>query len=150
MIEEEPDDDEILNKRGITIKSALKNILTISIIMLGAYFMYLGFNPDQYYFLILGFMFICVGTTIMQVKKKPPEPIRQSLTILTCKICGLNKVRNYDHGDAVFHIGKIDKCNKCNELMTIKQIYSVRLKRPIEEKEKEKKESADPLDPIKH
>ena len=41
MIEDEDDDEEIL-KKGITLKSVLKNLLIIFLIMVGAYFMYLG------------------------------------------------------------------------------------------------------------
>jgi hypothetical protein len=75
-------------------------------------------------------MLICFGATLIQMQKKPTEPIRQTLTILICKLCGLTKVRNYEKGDFVFM--KIDKCDKCDDMMEVKQIYSVRLKKPTE------------------
>ncbi len=128
MIEEE-DDEEIL-KKGITFKSVLKNILFIFLIILGALFIYLNIGPDQISSWSIGFILICFGATLIQVQKSPPEPIRQTLTILICNLCGITKVRNYAKGDFVFK--KRDKCNKCDDLMEIKQIYSVRLKRPTE------------------
>ncbi len=134
MIDEEDDDEKIL-KKGITLKSALKNLLVILFIMLGAMFIYFGYGPDQWSNLFIGFFLICIGTTIMQVQKQTPEPIRQTLTILVCSICGLTMVRNYEQGDYVFQ--KLDACNKCNKSMEIKQIYSVKLKKPTESKKKE-------------
>ncbi|MFX1574818.1 MAG: hypothetical protein ACFFB0_18940 [Promethearchaeota archaeon] len=128
MIEEE-DDEEIL-KKGVTFKSVLKNILFIFLIILGALFIYLNIGPDQITSWTIGIILICFGATLIQVQKSPPEPIRQTLTILICNLCGITKVRNYEKGDFVFE--KRDKCNNCNELMEIKQIYSVRLKRPTE------------------
>jgi len=130
MIEEE-DDEEIL-KKGITFKSVLKNILFIFLIILGALFIYLNIGPDQISSWSIGFILICFGATLIQVQKSPPEPIRQTLTILICNLCGITKVRNYEKGDFVFK--RRDKCNKCDDLMEIKQIYSVRLKRPTESK----------------
>lgn len=128
MIEEE--DDEDILKKGITFKSVLKNALLILIIVIGALFIYLGVGPDQVTSWSIGFMLICFGATLMQFQKSPPEPIRQTLTILICKLCDLTKVRNYEKGDFVFKMR--DTCEKCEDLMEIKQIYSVRLKRPTE------------------
>ena len=126
---EEEDGEEIL-KRGITLKSVLKNILLILLIVLGFLFIYYGFAPDQVSNWTIGFMLICVGATLIQFQKSPPEPIRQTLTILICKLCGLTIVRNYEKGDFVFK--RIDKCEKCEDIMEIKQIYSVKLKSPTE------------------
>lgn len=136
MIEEE-DDEEILRKSGITVKSALKNLLVIGLIVIGAIIMYVGVTPDQWLNLFIGFMFICFGTTVMQIQSHRPDPIRQTLTILICSICGLTKVRNFESGDFVFH--KTDKCDKCNDSMEIKQIYSVRLKKQVDMKKKQEK-----------
>ncbi|TFG24510.1 MAG: hypothetical protein EU532_12495 [Promethearchaeota archaeon] len=133
MIDEENEDEEIL-KKGITLKSALKNLLVIFFILLGAAFIYFGYGPDQWSNLFIGFFLICIGTTIMQVQKSPPEPIRQTLTILLCNLCGLTKVRNYEQGDFVFQ--KRDDCEKCNQSMEVKQIYSVKLKKPTEPNKK--------------
>jgi hypothetical protein len=139
MIEEE--DDEDILKKGITLKSALKNILLLILIIVGAMFIYLDFGPDQITSWSIGFMLICFGATLIQFQKSPAEPIRQTLTILICKLCGLTKVRNYQKGDFVFK--RKDKCDKCEDFMEINQIYSVRLK-STKEKNKEqdnKKES---------
>ena len=133
MIDEENDDEEIL-KKGITLKSALKNLLVIFLILFGAMFIYFGFGPDQWSNLFIGFFLICIGTTLMQVQKQPGEPIRQTLTILVCSLCGLTKVRNYEQGDFVFE--NRDDCDKCNKSMEIKQIYSVKLKKPTEPNKK--------------
>ena len=136
MIEEE--DDEDILKKGITFKSALKNILLILLIVIGALFIYLGIGPDPISSWTIGFMLICFGATLIQFQKSSPEPIRQTLTILICKLCGLTKVRNYEKGDFVFK--RIGKCEKCEDLMDIKDIYSVRLKSPTEkDKEPESK-----------
>jgi hypothetical protein len=127
MIEEE-DDEEIL-KKGITFKSVLKNLISILFIIFGAVFIYSGIG-DQITSWSIGFMMICFGATLIQWQKTPSEPIRQTLTILICSICGLTKVRNYEKGDFVYR--KVGKCSDCNETMEIKQIYSVRLKKPTE------------------
>ncbi len=142
MIEEE-DDNEILEK-GISWKSVLKHLLIIATILLGALLIYMGNTPDTSMNVFFGFILICVAATAMQINKTPPEPIKQTLTILICKLCGLVKVRNYAQGDFVFR--KIGKCNECNKSMEINQIYSVRLKRPTEqaqEEEQKKGESPD-------
>jgi hypothetical protein len=128
MIEEE-DDEEVL-KKGITLKSILKNLLSISLIILGAIFIYTDILPDAVSSWSIGFMLICLGATLIQMQKKPTEPIRQTLTILICNLCGLTKVRNYEQGDFVFK--RMDKCDKCEDMMEVKQIYSVRLKKPTE------------------
>ena len=139
MIDEE-NEEEILNK-GISLKTIVKNILVIGLIVLGALFVYLGIFPDQTTNFMVGFTFICIGTTILQVPKRVQEPLRQTLTILTCNICGITKVRNFQIGDFVFKKTE-DQCSKCNENMQIKQIYSVKLKKnvKIEEKKESKKE----------
>jgi hypothetical protein len=128
MIEEE--DDEDILKKGVTFKSVLKNLISILLIILGALFIYTGILPDAVSGWSIGFMLICVGATLIQMQKKPTDPIRQTLTILICSLCGLTKVRNYEKGDFVFR--RSDKCNKCEDMMEVKQIYSVRLKKPTE------------------
>ncbi|MFW9820016.1 MAG: hypothetical protein ACFFE5_10435 [Candidatus Thorarchaeota archaeon] len=128
MIEEE-DDEEVL-KKGITLKSVLKNLVLILLIVVGVLFIYIDFGFDQLTSWSIGFMLICFGATLIQFQKSPAEPVRQTLTILICKLCGLTKVRNYEKGDFVFK--KIDKCDKCKDSMEIKQIYSVKLKSPTE------------------
>ena len=139
MIEEE--DDEDILKKGVTFKSVLKNLFLIFIIILGGLFIYLGIGPDEISSWMIGFVLICFGATLMQIQKPPSEPTRQTLTILTCKLCGLNKVRNYEKGDYIFK--KKDHCEKCEDFMEIQQIYSVRLKQPTEENKipKSKEES---------
>lgn len=127
MIEEE--DDEDILKKGITFKSILKNLISITFIILGAVFIYAGIG-DQITSWSIGFMMICFGATLIQWQKSQVEPIRQTLTILICSLCGLTKVRNYEKGDFVYR--KIGKCSECNDLMEIKQIYSVKLKKPTE------------------
>ena len=64
MIDEEDDDEDIL-KKGFTLKSALKNLVVIFFILLGAMFIYLGYGPDQWSNLFIGFFLICIGTTVM-------------------------------------------------------------------------------------
>ena len=58
MIEEE-DDEEIL-KKGVTVKSVLKNLLSIFLIILGAVFIYTGILPAASGW-SMGFMLICFG-----------------------------------------------------------------------------------------
>ncbi len=125
MIDDENDED-ILNK-SVSLKKVLKNILLILLIGVGALFIYLG-GENQMTNLIIGFSLICVGTSLIQIQKQIPEPIRQTLTILACNLCNITNVRHYEHGDYVFK--EIGSCDKCNESMRIKQIYNVRLKKP--------------------
>lgn len=142
MIEEE-DDEEILEK-GISLKSVLKNLLVIALILAGAFIIYFGGAENQFNNWILGFMLICIGSTLMQVQKQSGEPFRQTLTILACRLCGQTKVRNYEEGDYVFSLSKEDKCSKCSKLMEIKQVYSVKLKQPTEQNKKEKEPDIEP------
>lgn len=139
MIDEEDDDEEIL-KKGLSFKSAIKTLLVVLLVMLGAYFMYLGFGSDQWSNFVLGIIFLCLGTTLMQMQKEKRDPLRQTLTILTCTLCNLTLVRNYTSGDFIFN--KKDKCGKCSSgLMEIKKIYSVKLKKspaPIKKQETKK------------
>ena len=128
MIEEE-DDEDILKKK-VTLKSILKNLVSILLIVLGAVFIYTGILPDAVSGWSMGFMLICFGATLIQMQKTPTEPIRQTLTILICNLCGLTKVRNYEKGDFVFK--QMGNCDKCNSTMEVRQIYSVRLKKPTE------------------
>jgi hypothetical protein len=139
MIEEE-DDEEVL-KKGATLKSILKNLLFIFLVICGLIIIYFGFGPDQVSSWTIGFTLICLGSTLLQIQKKPSEPIRQTLTILKCNSCRLTKVRNYAKGDFVFK--KKDKCETCEGLMEIIQIYSVRLKKPTITTEKKETKKQD-------
>ncbi len=139
MIDDE-EEDEIL-KKGVSLKSVLKNLLLILLIIIGALFIYLASGTNQMTNWFIGFSFICLGSTLIQIQKRQSEPIMQTLSILKCNNCGITKVRNYQHGDYVFR--KVDTCNDCNESMLIDQIYSVKLKKPtIAKKEEEQKSKA--------
>ncbi|MFX1274369.1 MAG: hypothetical protein ACFFBP_03885 [Promethearchaeota archaeon] len=134
MIDEE-DDEEILTKR-VSLKTILKTIFVILLILLGAVIIYVGIFPgDQILNFIIGFTLICVGTTIIQYQTEPAEPNRQTLTILKCSLCGLTKVRNHKQGDFVYK--KMDNCDKCNDIMQINQIYSVKLKTQTKKEKKQ-------------
>jgi len=124
MIDEE-DDEDILNKKR-SLKSILKNLLLIGLIATGLLFMYIG-GADQVFNMVIGFTFICLGTTLFQMGKNPSDPIRQTLTILKCKSCGAIKVKNYEDGDFIFK--SMGSCDKCNNSIEIHQIYSVKLKK---------------------
>lgn len=124
MIDEEDDEDILKKKRSL--KKILKNLVLMGLIGIGVLFMYIG-GPDPTLNMVIGFTFICLGTTIIQMKKGSSEPVRQTLTILKCKSCGAIKVRNYESGDFIFKSAGI--CEKCNESMEINQIYSVKLKK---------------------
>ena len=124
MIDEE-DDEDILNKKR-SLKSILKNLLLIGLIAIGVLFFYIG-GPDPVFNTTIGFIFICIGTSIFQMGKNPSDPIRQTLSILKCKSCGAIKVRNYEDADFIFKA--MGSCEKCNSSMEIDQIYSVKLKK---------------------
>ncbi len=124
MIDEEDDEDILKKKRSL--KKILKNVVLMGVIAIGVLLMYIG-GPDPTMNLTIGFTFICLGATIIQMKKSPKDPVRQTLTILKCKSCGTIKVRNYESGDFIFKSAGI--CDKCNESMEINQIYSVKLKK---------------------
>ena len=124
MIDEEDDEDILKKKRSL--KKILKNLVLMGLIGIGVLFMNIG-GPDPTLNIVIGFTFICLGTTIIQMKKGASEPVRQTLTILKCKSCGAIKVRNYESGDFIFKSAGI--CEKCNESMEINQIYSVKLKK---------------------
>ena len=138
MIDEEDDEDILKKKRSL--KKILKNLVLMGVIGFGVLLMYIG-GPDPTINLMIGFTFICFGATLIQMKKSPSDPVRQTLTILKCKSCGAIKVRNYESGDFIFK--SVGICDKCNEPMEINQIYSVKLKKSKNkdsklEKDKEK------------
>ena len=124
MIDEEDDEDILKKKRSL--KKILKNLVLMGLIGIGVLIMNIG-GPEPTLNIVIGFTFICLGTTIIQMKKGPSDPVRQTLTILKCKSCGAIKVRNYESGDFIFKSAGI--CDKCNESMEINQIYSVKLKK---------------------
>jgi len=133
LIDEE-NEEEILTKR-VSLKTVLKSLFVILLIVLGALIIYIGIFPgDQFLNYIIGFALICFGTSIIQYEKDPVEPEKQTLTILKCVECGQKEVRNYSQGDFVYKI--VGNCLKCNNSMQIKQIYSIKLKK---QSKKEKK-----------
>ena len=132
MIEEE-DDEDILNKK-VSLKSILKNLLFIALIVIGALFVYIGILPDPTTNFIIGFALICIGATLIQVQKRTEEPLRQTLSIIKCNQCDTIKVRNYQQGDYVFKTS--GTCDQCSGSMEIHQIYSVKLKKPTVEVKK--------------
>ena len=134
MIDEE-DDEEILKKR-VNLKTILKTIFVIVLIVFGAVIIYFPiFSGDQVINFIIGFMLICFGSMIIQYQTEPAEPKRQTLTILTCTMCGLTKVRNYNQGDFVYK--RLENCEKCNDTMKISKIYSVKLKKQTRKDKKQ-------------
>lgn len=135
MIDEE-DDEEILKKKR-SLKSILKNLALIGLVAIGVIFMYMG-EPDPTVNLMIGFFFICLATSILQMKKNPSDPVRQTLTILKCNSCGAVSVRNYESGDFIFKSTEV--CTKCNKLMQINQIYSVKLKKAKDKNKKLEKD----------
>jgi hypothetical protein len=139
MIDDE-DDEEILNKK-VSLKSILKNILLIVLIIVGALFIYLGGNQVTNFF--IGFTLICLGSSLIQMQSKEEEPTRQTLTILKCQNCDVTKVRNYHDGDFVFRA--TEPCTSCEGLMDIIQIYSVKLTKKGKKKQEKKKEEAQVL-----
>jgi len=143
MIDEE-DDEDILNKKR-SLKSILKNLLLIGLIAIGVLFMYIG-GPDEVFNMVVGFGFICLGTTLFQLGKNTSDPIRQTLTILKCKSCSAIKVRNYEVGDFIFK--PIGSCDKCNNSMEIDQIYSVKLKKSRKKDDKLEKSKKELLETI--
>ncbi|MFX1237783.1 MAG: hypothetical protein ACFFAS_03340 [Promethearchaeota archaeon] len=137
MIDDE-DDEAILNKKT-SPKMVLKTLFVILLVVIGAFIIYIGIFPEnQVLNFGLGFIVICLGTSIIQMPSEPPEPVRQTLTILICERCSAKKVRDYKDGDFVYK--KMDECNKCGVAMSIKQIYSVKLKQSPEKKSKEKQD----------
>ena len=143
MIDEE-DDEDILNKKR-SLKSILKNLLLIGLIAIGVLFMYIG-GPDQVFNMVVGFGFICLGTTLFQLGKNTSDPIRQTLTILKCKTCSAIKVRNYEDGDFIFK--SMGSCEKCNNSMEIDQIYSVKLKKSRKKDDKLEKSKKELLETV--
>ncbi len=143
MIDEE-DDEDILNKKR-SLKSILKNLLLVLLIGIGVLFMYIG-GVDQVFNMVIGFTFICLGTTLFQMGKNPSDPIRQTLTILKCKSCSAIKVRNYEDGDFIFKSS--GSCEKCNDSMEIHQIYSVKLKKTRKKDDKLEKSKKKLLETI--
>ncbi|MBN1216068.1 MAG: hypothetical protein JXA99_11595 [Candidatus Lokiarchaeota archaeon] len=127
MIEEE-DEDEYL-KKGTSWKKIGKHILVILIIILGVVIMYTPLIGNDITRFITGFMIICMGTSILQIQKEPPEAKKQTLTISQCESCKKRIIRDYEEGDYVFK--RIEKCDNCKINMEIIQIYSVKLKGPL-------------------
>jgi len=136
MIEEEDDEDVL--KKSKSLKSVIKTLFVVLLIILGAITIYIGVFPEnQFLNFIIGFFLICFGTTIIQAPSRSKEPIRQTLTITKCPSCDITKVRNYIDGDFIFK--KVENCNNCSDSMLVKQIYSVKLKKPTEQNKSHEK-----------
>ncbi len=133
MIEEENEDDILNNK--ISWKKVLKHVVIIIFIILGGVFIISPIIENDAYKYIIGFTFICFGSSLLQIQSEPSEPKRQTLTITKCKKCNITKVRHYEEGDYVYK--KIENCDKCYNSMEITQIYCIKLKGSTISNEKE-------------
>ncbi len=124
MIEEE--DEDFLNKKR-SIKSILKSILLFFLIITGVIILAVGNVLGLTYLFWIGIIIVCMGSVFLNVRRKPKEPLLQTLCILRCEICDFTKVQDYIEGDFVFKIH--GKCSKCDGSMKINDIYSIKLKK---------------------
>ncbi|MBD3350877.1 MAG: hypothetical protein GF364_05265 [Candidatus Lokiarchaeota archaeon] len=141
MIEDEEKDIEERLKSNITWKSALKTVL-IFVMILGA-FLLINFASGEEGLggssTFLGFMLLCIASSLMAPSEKQTKDVRQTLTKLKCRKCNTIVVRDYSEGDYLYKEGA--NCPNCDNLLKIQEIYSVKLtqdedkrKKPVTEK----------------
>lgn len=134
----ENEDPEELLKRKISWKSVLKGIF-VGIIMIGSVVIIqlsrMGVISGNW--LWVGFILLCISSSLIVPRKHEEKPMRQTLSLLKCEKCGIQKVRDYLDGDYIYK--PVGVCSKCNEKMQIMEIYSVKLKEKSKKADKKKK-----------
>lgn len=128
MIEEEDEEEEL--KKGVSWKKIVKNLVVISLLIFGVLIMYGGIDlglESTYTNFIIGIVCVCFASFILQYRKEPEEPFRQTLTVLNCNNCESTEVRHYKEGDFVYQ--ELEDCSQCQGKMTVTKIYSVKLKK---------------------
>ncbi|HMF30966.1 MAG TPA: hypothetical protein VKK79_06110 [Candidatus Lokiarchaeia archaeon] len=143
----DPDDDEyaeyLKKDRKGQVLSVLKGLAIVALFVLSYYLIQLGFSGGTggTSYITLGFLLICLLSTLMSIQPKKKKNKRHTLTILGCTDpqCKGKKVRDYQDGDYVFK--EEGKCAQCNGMLRIEEIYSVKLKNPkdIKPSKREKK-----------
>ncbi len=139
IIDDEDEYKEFLTKnRKKQVKNALKGIVIVVLFVLSYFLIQLGFaGEDQgMTFTTIGFLMICMLSSIMSIQPAKKKVQRQTLTVLGCtdSKCKGKKVRDYQDGDYVYK--EEGKCAACDGQMRIEEIYSVKLKNPKKEPKK--------------
>jgi len=124
LIEEE--DEDFLNKKK-SKKSIIKSILIFILIIIGVIILVLGNVFGVTYLFWVGVSIMCIASFFLNVKKRPKEPLTQTLCVLRCDLCDYTKVQDYEEGDFVFKVA--GKCSKCDGSMKINDIYTVKIKK---------------------
>ena len=123
--EEFNEDEEYIPKRlKISAKSVLKGIGTGAVIVLGLYFLNQGLGNTGAF--ALGFILLCVGSTLINLPRRKRKKVKQVFSIFKCSVpdCGVKELHEFKEGDYVFK--QVGPCFKCDEgFLYIDQIFAV-------------------------
>jgi len=132
LIDEDEDEyaEYLTKNRKKQVKAALKGIVIVVLFVLSYYLIQLGFaGGDQgTSYTMLGFVLLCILSSLMAITPAKKKAKRQTLTILGCTDpkCLGKRVRDYQDGDFIYK--EEGKCSVCNGAQRIEEIYSVKLK----------------------
>jgi len=132
IIDDEEDEyKEFLTKnRKKQFLNVVKGIVIVILFVLSYFLIQLGFSGGEQgmSYTTLGFLLICMLSSLMSIQPVKKKPQRQTLTILGCtdQKCRSRKVRDYQEGDYIFK--EEGKCSFCNGILRVEEIYSVKLK----------------------
>ncbi len=137
LIDDEDDEyKEFLTKnRKKQAINVLKGVAIVVLFVLSYYLIQRGFSGEAngMSYTTLGFLLMCMLSSLMSFQPGKKKPQRQTLTILGCTDpkCKGKKVRDYQDGDYVYK--EEGKCAVCDGTLRIEEIYSVKLKKPKRE-----------------
>ncbi len=136
IIDDEDEYKEFLTKnRKKQALNALKGIVIVVLFVLSYFLIQLGFaGGDQgMSYTTLGFLLICMLSSLMSIQPAKKKDQRQTLAVLGCTDpkCKGKKVRDYQDGDYIYK--EEGKCAVCDGMLRIEEIYSVKLKNPKKE-----------------
>nr|MDO8110804.1 hypothetical protein [Candidatus Sigynarchaeota archaeon] len=123
--EEEFDDDEeyVPRKSKISLKSVLKALGTMAVVVTGLYLINLNTGDTTSW--AAGFMMLCVGSTLINYRAPSKKKIKQVYSIYKCSVasCGIKELHEFKEGDYVYKT--IGPCFKCSGSLYIDQIFAV-------------------------
>jgi hypothetical protein len=122
--EDEFDDDvEYQPRRSkISVKSALRGLATMIIVVVGLYIVNSFWG--NFAISVAGFMLLCVGSALINWRPPKKKKVKQVYSIYRCSdpACAMKELHEFKEGDFVYKT--VGPCIKCNGELYIDQIFA--------------------------